>query len=121
MYKLFKIYNPSFNRIYVGITKQKYLSNLLSQYKDKYRKNTLKNQGLNELFDYSIDNVRIYLITEKYTKEDIEDCYTNYMKKFGEEFVPIKSNRYEYKHQYYLNNKEKISDYNHQYYENNKS
>lgn len=129
MYKIYKIVNPNLNLQYIGISQTKYICRLLSKYKFDYKNNGKVNKTLKEMFDNDIENTRIYIIRETENVEDANEIFDNYVKlyadqdeiKFGNKKTSLENNAKtkEWKHKYYMDNREKKLAYQKEYFKKN--
>lgn len=75
MYKIYKISSSKHPYCYVSFTTTHYLSKVLAKLKYNYKKGTLRNPSLIGLFSNENSKVRITLIREVDTEEEIKNVF----------------------------------------------
>jgi len=132
--RIYKIYSPNTNKIYIGSTKKK-LKCRIKEHKNDYKR-YLNNKyhyissfeivkyddcKIELLEELKCDNKKEQLEKEKYYIQN-NDCVNRCIpiRTKGEYYENNKEKIKEYQKEYNENNKEKIKEYRNEYYENNK-
>jgi len=125
--KIYKIWSPNGDKIYIGSTTKQYLSQRMTAHRKGYNHWKKENSSFTTSYilfeEYGVDNCQIELIEAKqcYSKDELKQLEGHYIRTLNcvNKYIPDRAME-EYNKKYYQDNKEKIKEDHKEYREKNR-